>query len=248
MANLARRFRGLRRDAVDRYLEELERTHNDDVAGLGKQLEEAMREKESLAQRLLEVQEAWANKSADVEALELALTRLEETKGLLLFKAAKEAEEKTREARAEHEKKMKKIIELDEEINITRQHIRALLDSMKKIFREPAKEAAEHITSKIISFEEKIRENKQFKPEEAQENEKYAWLEEFKLAAGGNAAASEISRKPKNGDKQFDKMMEDLAKALHTERDKLELSFNRKAEKEEHRNEGGYWSEVSTDD
>ncbi|MDX9871639.1 MAG: hypothetical protein RBT41_04370 [Clostridia bacterium] len=248
MADLTRRFRGLRKNEVDRYLEELEKSHNDDIAGLEKQLEETLREKEALNQCLLEVQEEWANKSTDVEALELALTRLEETKGLLLFKAAKEAEEKTREARVEHEKKMKKIIELNEEITVIRQHIHALLDSMKKIYREPQKAVDNHVPSKIISFEERSRENKNIKTEEKQENAKYAWLDEYKLAVGGTAAA-ELFKKVKSDDKQqFDKMMEDLAKALHTERDKLEVSLNRRPDKEEYRAESSYWSEVKTDE
>ena len=133
---ISRRLRGLNVGRVDDYINQLNKQHTDEVAVLKQKAELCHGEKERLYQLLMERQLEKERLNKSKELLNLALVRAKESVAFFQGKAKEEADDLLRYARQQNESYEWKLQSIEQEINLTKKHVEALLAEMTKLFQE----------------------------------------------------------------------------------------------------------------
>ena len=138
--DLTTRLRGYNVRQVDEYLENLRQTYAERIALLKQQIEDSMKEKERLYDKLIKLQNEKEKQQRSKDFFDLALVRAKEAVSFFESKAGEEASDIIHKAKQQNEDNEYKINDIDNEIKLTRMRVESLLQDMMKILQESSPE------------------------------------------------------------------------------------------------------------
>lgn len=152
--DLTKRLRGYNVKQVEEYLEELEHNHAEKISVLKKQIENSLKEKDRLYDKLVKFQNEKEKQNRSKELLDLALIRAKEAVSFFDNKAKEEADDIIRKTKQQNEDNEYKLNDIDNEIKLTRMRVESLLQDMMKILKDSASgqehEKEETATGKVV--------------------------------------------------------------------------------------------------